>query len=235
MPCSYLISNFDPHLAVAYDIDGAAAAYSNARINTVLMTSPLAGAFNDSVRGLKAEEIDQCADFLEYLHPSEYPPFASLTAGQQDFIFDVKDKESILADVFHAVVGGGAYIDASKYVPTRRGVMRTAIPHIDECDTHMTATLIGRRGTLLYRQDFSDVNEADFKMRRVIIDPNNVIETDPSQLCFIKGTDHPDIMGEESKMGSRWHSSSIITDLNEARMANFFAMRNGLGACRNYG
>jgi hypothetical protein len=235
VPCSYLISSFDQHLAVAGDADGAAAAYQNTMINTVLVPSPLAGVFNTAAMRLSADEIDQCASYLECLHPSQYASFALLTPAQQDLILEVKDKEPALVDIFHAVVGNGAYIDVSRYVQTRRGVMRTAIPHIDECDTHMTATILGQRGTLLYKRGYAGVGDAAFKKGGVIISPCDVIETAPSQLCFIKGSDHGDVVDERTQLNSRWHGSPIITDTNEARIGNFFAMRNGLGECRNYG
>lgn len=225
---TYIISPVEAHVAVTDNVDMAIRAYADSNVNTVLVPSPLAGLFDAAAREMCAPEIDLCAPFLERLRPWDMHGFKGLSSAQQDLIIQIKHKEDILSEIFGAVAGCGSYIDSLKYVPTRRSVYRTAIPHIDECDSHMTATLIGQRGTLLYFKDFTDIPESAFKNGEVQIKSHEVIETNPNHLCFIKGTDHADVIANPA-MGARWHSTPVVTSAQEARLANFFALRNGLG------
>ncbi|MAH06524.1 MAG: hypothetical protein CL561_13290 [Alphaproteobacteria bacterium] len=218
----------DPHIMMASDIEAAAHAYEYTDVNTVLVLSPLAGVFDAVAKRLSATELDGCKPFLERLRPWEIGAYHHLSAAQQDLIGLIKEKEDILSDVFNFVTGAGGYIDSLRYVPSRRGVYRTAIPHIDECDSHMTATLFGRRGTLLYLRDYFGIPEHAFKTGTVQVKPHEVIEANPTHLCFIKGTDHLDVLMNPD-MGARWHSSPVIDDPQEARLASFCAMKNGLG------
>lgn len=214
---------------MAENAEGGAKAYDNPMVNTVLVPSPLAHAFDYASQQLNAPEIDVCKGYLECFRPEELSGFRKLNRAQQDLILDIKGKEGALSDIFLEVVGQGAFIDVSRYVPSRRSVMRTAIPHIDQCDSHMTGTIIGERGTLLYLRGFEGLKDQDFKSGHVKINDNDMIEASPTHLCFIKGTDHPDIINNDD-LTSRWHGSPIITNPNEARLGNFFAMRNGASA-----
>jgi hypothetical protein len=224
---SYLVSPIDYRIGVASDVDGAAQAYANPNLNTVLVPSPLAHAFDYAARHLNADQIDACKAHLNLMRPAERAAFKMLLPAQQDLILDIKEKEDQLAAAFHAVVGQGAFIDVHRYVPTRRSVMRTAIPHIDQCDTHMVATLIGQDGTLLYLKDYTDIAESAFKSGEISVPPCDVVEAAPTYLCFIKGTDHPDVM-ENADLSARWHSSPVSCAPIAPRLASFYAMRNGL-------
>lgn len=223
---SYLISPIDCRIAVAEDAEAAALAYDHPQVNTVLVPSPLAHAFDYALRHLNADEVDACKAHLNLMRPYERPEFKALCAVQQDLILDIKGKEKHLTEMFNAVVGAGAFIDVHRYVPTRRSIMRTAIPHIDECDTHMVATLLGQDGTLLYLKDYSGIAESAFKAGEVIIRPCDVVESHPDYLCFIKGTDHPDVLNN-SDLQPRWHSSPVSGQNVTPRLASFCAMRNG--------
>lgn len=229
MPSSYVMSSVDQGIAVAHDLESAKQAYQNPYVNTVLVASPLARAFDYAAAVLSPDEINACAGVLEFHDPKGYRVFDQLSKRQQGLVLDIKSKEQVLTDIFLEVVGPAAFVDVYKYVPARYGFERTAIPHQDECDSHMTATLIGRDGTVLYAKDLSQYSEADFKAGRVFLSKNQSIEVNPEYLCFIKGTDHPHIVGSES-LQARWHSSPILLDKRQARLANFFAMKNGFGA-----
>ena len=230
----YLISSIDQHLAVASCEGGAVKAYNNPAVNTVLVPSPLAGQFNYASKYLTASEIDACKPHLELFAPEERDAFKALSNAQQDLILDIQDKEPVLSNLFEAIVGAGAFIDSHRYVQSRREMCRTAIPHIDQCDTHMAATLLGKRGTLVYLRDFTDACDADFKRGRIKISPRDFMEVSPEFLCFMKGTDHADIYKNRA-MTSRWHASPIVQNAEEARLGSFYAMKNGLGCGAAYG
>ena len=83
---SYLISPIDCHIAVACDVDSAARAYQNPQINTVLLPSPLAHAFDYALAHLDADQIDACKDHLNLMRPYERASFKALLAAQQDLI-----------------------------------------------------------------------------------------------------------------------------------------------------
>ncbi len=223
---SYLTSSIDNRIAVASDVESAARAYDNASVNTVLLLSPLAHAFDYACAYLDAGEVDACKSYLNLLRPEERHDFKLLRPAQQDLILDIKSKEDCLADIFTEVVGVGAFIDVQRYVPTRRSVMRTAIPHIDECDSHMVATLLGQSGTLLYLKDYTGIKESAFKSGEVIVRSQDVVEANPTHLCFIKGTDHPDVV-DSPTLEARWHSSPVSKLPATPRLASFYAMRNG--------
>lgn len=223
---SYLTSSIDYRIAVASDVESAARAYAHPSVNTVLLPSPLAHAFDYACAKLDADQIDACKSYLNLMRPEERHDFKMLLPAQQDLILDIKSKEECLEDVFNAVVGVGAFIDVHRYVPTRRSIMRTAIPHIDECDTHMVATLLGQSGTLLYLKDYKGIAESAFKTGEVVVNPCDVVEANPTHLCFLKGTDHPDVLGNAA-LDPRWHSSPVSKLPAAPRLASFYAMRNG--------